>query len=253
MFSVDLPSLCPTSANRAFGAECFRVRSTTNLVDRLTSHLDLIKVRYGNFFQFPILELKTLWYNKQHRTDSIPCYKGDLTVQYDVVMVTYNSAKWVPGCIQALAKVHSPLEDLHLIVVDNASTDDTLKQLTALRKTYLDFGGFTIEKSSRNKGFGAACNLGAQKGSSPLLFFLNLDTEVDPEVFLRLDEAERLHPEAGGFECRQLPYETGHHIDPVTLETSWASGAALAVRRDVFEQVDGFDEHLFIPPHQDSG
>lgn len=246
MFSVDLPSLCPTSANRAFGAECFRVRSTTNLADRLTSHLDLIKVRYGNFFQFPILELKTLWYNKQHRTDPIPCYKGDLTVQYDVVMVTYNSAKWVPGCIQALAKVHSPLENLHLIVVDNASTDDTLEQLTALRKTYLDFGGFTIEKSSRNRGFGAACNLGAQKGSSPLLFFLNLDTEVDPEVFLRLDEAERLHPEAGGFECRQLPYETGHHIDPVTLETSWASGAALAVRRDVFEQVDGFDEHLFM-------
>ncbi|MDO5603079.1 MAG: glycosyltransferase, partial [Oscillospiraceae bacterium] len=48
------------------------------------------------------------------------------------------------------------------------------------------------------------------------------------------------------FECRQLPYEMGHHYDPVTLETSWASAAALAVKRDVFEKIGGFDEHLFM-------
>lgn len=60
---------------------------------------------------------------------------------------------------------------------------------------------------------------------------MNLDTEVWPDVFLRLDEAAvRAPQETAAFECRQLPYETGHHIDPVTLETSWASGAALAVR-----------------------
>lgn len=102
-------------------------------------------------------------------------------------------------------------------------------------------------KTARTLGSARPCNRGAAKGSAPLLFFLNLDTEVWPDVFLRLDEAAvRAPQETAAFECRQLPYETGHHIDPVTLETSWASGAALAVRRAAFTSVGGFDEHLFM-------
>jgi GT2 family glycosyltransferase len=122
-----------------------------------------------------------------------------------------------------------------------------LEELRRMAGEYPAFGGFTVAENGANLGFGAACNRGAAKGSAPLLFFLNLDTEVWPDVFLRLDEAAvRAPQETAAFECRQLPYETGHHIDPVTLETSWASGAALAVRRAAFTSVGGFDEHLFM-------
>ena len=38
----------------------------------------------------------------------------------------------------------------------------------------------------------------------------------------------------------------GHHFDPVTLETPWASGAAFCVRRAAFTAVGGFDEHIFM-------
>ncbi len=167
-------------------------------------------------------------------------------MQYDVVLVTYNSEKWLRGCVAALAGARYPLEELRLIFCDNASTDGTRDALAALRAEYPGFGGFELVENEKNLGFGAACNRGAARGDAPMLFFLNVDTEADPDVFAQLDAARARWPDAGGYECRQTPYETGHHIDPVTMETTWASGAALAVPRAVFAESGGFDEHLFM-------
>ena len=36
--------------------------------------------------------------------------KGENTVRYDIVMVTYNSMKWLRACVAALAAVQYPLE-----------------------------------------------------------------------------------------------------------------------------------------------
>lgn len=172
-------------------------------------------------------------------------------MRYDVVLVTYNSEKWLGACVAALRSVRYPLGEVRLIFCDNASTDgtrETLRRLCAenARQEGDAFGGFEILENEKNLGFGTACNRGAARGDAPMLFFLNVDTEADPEVFAALDEAQKCHPEAGGYECRQTPYETGHHIDPVTMETTWASGAALAVPRAVFTQAGGFDEHIFL-------
>ena len=168
-------------------------------------------------------------------------------MRYDVVMVSYNSMKWLDGCVQALAKVTCPLHQLHLIFVDNGSQDKTLAALADLQNNNPGFGKITVVASGKNEGFGTACNRGTEKGSAPFVFFLNLDTEVDPGVFAALDEAIcKADDQCAAFECRQIPHETGHHIDPVTMETTWASGAALLVRRTVLEETGGFDEHIFM-------
>lgn len=167
-------------------------------------------------------------------------------VRYDIVLVLYNSAGWLLGCIEALAKAEYDTSLLNLILIDNASADNSVEIAQRLGEQYPVFGGYTVHKSPKNKGFGAACNLGAAKGEAPHLFFLNVDTAVEPDVFTQLDKGMERFPEAGGYECRQLPYETGHHINPATMETDWASGAALVVRRAAFEEVGGFDRHLFM-------
>ena len=170
-------------------------------------------------------------------------------MRYDVVLVTCNSEKRLPGCVAALRGVHYPLNELRLIFCDNASADGTREMLRRLRAEEAQqdgsaFGGFEIMENEADPGFGAACNRGAARGGAPMILFLNVDARVDAGLFAQLDAAGERHPDAGGFECRQTPYETGHHIDPVTMETTWAGGAALAVPRTVFTEVGGFDEHL---------
>lgn len=168
-------------------------------------------------------------------------------MKFDVVVVTYNSARWLGGCVAALAGADFDASRLNLIFVDNHSTDDSLSVLEALGREFPGFGGFRVLPQGENLGFSRGCNAGAAAGEAPVLFFLNADTEVHPGVFARLEHAiGEAGPEYAAFECRQLPYEHPKYYSPVTGETGWASGAALAVRREVFAQVGGFDESIFM-------
>lgn len=167
-------------------------------------------------------------------------------MRFDVVLVLYNSEKWLPACVAALSRCTYNLKQINLILVDNASQDQSVALAGTLKGEYAIFGGFTLLQNAKNKGFGSACNTGAAAGAAPYLFFLNVDTEVEPDVFTQIDRGIAENPGAGGFECRQLPYEMGNHVNPLTLETPWASGAAMVLQRTVFEQAGRFDAHLFM-------
>ncbi len=171
-------------------------------------------------------------------------------MEFDIVLVLYNSGGWLRGCVEALAAARYDPAKLRLVLVDNASGEDPAPLVNALRAEFSGFGGMELVKNGANFGFGRACNIGAARGTAPFLFFLNVDTEVAPDVFTELERAVNAVDEAGVkagcFECRQLPFETGHYLDPVTMESTWASGAAMLVRRGAFEAAGGFDERLFL-------
>ncbi len=167
-------------------------------------------------------------------------------IRFDVVIVTYNSARWVRGCVQALAGLDYPASRLHLILVDNGSVDGTPQKLRALATEFGCFGGFSLLEAEDNPGFGAACNRGAAHGTAPYLFFLNADTEILPDALNELEQGMARSPHAGMWELRQIPLEAQKWYDPVTLETGWCSGAAMVMPRSVFEKTGGFDEAIFM-------
>lgn len=77
--------------------------------------------------------------------------------------------------------------------------------------------------------------------------FFNIDTEVFDDTFNKLvKDIEASAREYAVWELRQFPYEHPKMYNPLTRETSWCSGAAFAIRREVFEQVSGFDEKIFM-------
>ena len=170
-------------------------------------------------------------------------------MRYDVVLVTNNSEHRLRPCVTALQNVRYPLNAVRLIFCDNASTDGTRETLRQLRAENAQrgehgFGGFEILENEKDEGLCAARNRGAAQGDASMLLFWDVDAEADAELFAGLDGAAERCPDAGGYECRQTPEEAEHHIDPVTLETAWADGAALAVPRAVFAKVGGFDTRL---------
>lgn len=166
----------------------------------------------------------------------------------DILMVTYNSARWIRTCFERIAESAYDLSRVGIYVVDNGSTDETLPILEEVKTTYADqFTAFEIRKNEENVGFGTANNQAVAMGRGEILLFLNVDTEVFRDTIGELMTAVSADGENTGiWEMMQYPYEHPKLYDPVTGYTSWASGACFAMRRALFEQIGGFDEHIFM-------
>ena len=104
----------------------------------------------------------------------------------DVVVVSYNSRDHLRACVEPLASV----DDVHVIVVDNASPDAGLDVVADLPITRI--------ARQQNGGFGAGCNTGWRVGDAPYVLFLNPDARIDAESLRRLAGVLDATPGAGG-------------------------------------------------------
>ena len=190
----------------------------------------------------------------------------------DVVVVAYNSAATtLHACVEPLAA----LRDVNVIVVDNASPEDSLPSIDGL--------DVDAVRAPRNGGFSYGCNLGAALGDAPYVLFLNPDAQLD-EASLRalraaLDADERVALVAPRIldaygtvlmSQRRFPRLRStwsqalflHHVFPRAAwsdelmrtpgiyesdgSPDWVSGACMLVRRSAFEAIRGFDEGFFL-------
>ena len=167
---------------------------------------------------------------------------------FDIVYVTYNSEKWIENCFNSWLQADFDLKEICIYVVDNASIDKTIKRLEEFKEKEGDrFGNFSIIKESRNWGFGKANNIGFSKGNSDVVCFLNIDTEIFPDTFKELtNEISASDAKTVVWEFRQFPFEHPKLYDILTSEAAWCSGAAFAIRRQTYAEVDGFDEKIFM-------
>ena len=89
-----------------------------------------------------------------------------------VIIVTYNSAKDIGGCLASIPRELSG-GGVEVIVVDNASEDATTRDI----KT--NYPWVTVIEAGGNLGFGKANNLGFDRSSGAYILFLNPDTVID--------------------------------------------------------------------------
>lgn len=166
----------------------------------------------------------------------------------DLVYVSYNSEKWIEKCFASVLNSGYDLKKVSIYVVDNGSTDGSLKKLElAKEKCSANVRNFEIIEAGKNLGFGGANNLGAQHGTDEIICFFNIDTELYPDTLTNLDKDINDSDEQFAlWELRQFPYEHPKMYDALTHETSWSSGAAFAIRRSVFEEMKGFDDAIFM-------
>jgi GT2 family glycosyltransferase len=151
-----------------------------------------------------------------------------------------------------LASLAEPLAQptrRRLFIQDNSPEPEVTARIEALPETARGgaFETVDIARSESNVGFGRGHNANAARGSARFLFVLNQDCVLEPGTLGELlAHAEADDPKVGTWELRQIPYEHPKDYDPVTLDTSWCSGAALLVRREAFDSIGGFDPRLFM-------
>ncbi|HEY6902144.1 MAG TPA: glycosyltransferase family 2 protein [Puia sp.] len=170
-------------------------------------------------------------------------------LQMDIITITWNDQKWFPNYLDSLIKQKNvSLKNINLVVVDNNSREENFQVLLDCReKAEAALGSFTIMRQSENLGFARACNVGAFATRGDLVFFLNIDTELEEKALYHFYEAMNRDDDSwGAWEFRQFPYEHPKIYNPVTGEISWASGAALMVKRSIFDSIGGFDTNFYM-------
>jgi len=115
-----------------------------------------------------------------------------------VVIVTFNSSGHIKRCLQALRDSDVPVQ---VIVVDNASEDDTL---TVVEKELARFPGATLIESPRNVGFARGMNVGMQHATGAHIALLNPDCFVETSTLRLMAQATEREKRIGLSGCLLL-------------------------------------------------
>lgn len=112
-----------------------------------------------------------------------------------VILVNYNGKKYNAACIDSIL-ASTGIEAPKIIVVDNASQDDSMCRL---EEQYRGRKRLELIRLDNNYGFSYANNVGmrrALKWGADHVLLLNNDTEIRPDMLLRLQECAQRHPDS---------------------------------------------------------
>ncbi len=183
-----------------------------------------------------------------------------------IIIPAYNQFAYTFNCLESLSVNLSSDLAYEIIIVNDASTDDTLEQLATLVK------GIKVLTNAENSGFIRSCNYGASQAKGQYLYFLNNDTRIlenclesllklivnNPQVGAvgsKLIYANSKQQEAGGIIWNSADgWNYGRLDSPDEPEynyvrpVDYCSGASLLVPTELFKQLGGFSQD-FIPAY----
>lgn len=146
-----------------------------------------------------------------------------------VIVVTYNSAGWIGGCLGSIVEKTVGV-DYEVIVVDNDSVDDTVGVVKR------GFPGVRVIRNGENVGFAAANNLGAKEAKGEWLFFLNPDTELTSNAVEELRVAADRSGQAGsGFASQGIRVVLGANLVDSQKQPVFCGGNFPSIRQQIFD------------------
>lgn len=182
-----------------------------------------------------------------------------------IIIPVYNNYLYTYNCLKSLNNKVNDSINFEIIVVDDASVDETSKMLEVI-------SGISVIINQENLGFIRSCNIGASEAKGQFLCFLNNDTRILDgwleNLLSAIEEDETvgavgsklIYPdgrlqEAGGIIWQDASgWNYGRFNSPdepeynYVREVDYCSGASLLVRKELFQSLGGFSE-TFVPAY----
>ncbi len=183
-------------------------------------------------------------------------------IAVSVLILNWNGRRYLGPCITSV--VEQSCSHVEVLLVDNGSTDDSVQ---AVRR---DFPGLHIVAHPNNLGFSEGYNLAVGRTFGRFIAFLNNDTVVgnewlaplidelisDPKVAIATSKllfmgSHVVNATGGQLKLWQGGSDLGFgDVEPSlstrrSLEPFFASGAAMAISKNLFESLGGFDGRLW--------
>jgi len=208
---------------------------------------------------------------KQHTAGAF-LQPGEGTTALTIVIVNWNGGEKLLRCLHSVRASRTSFP-VKVIVVDNDSVDGSRERATA------EFPEFHVVNTGANLGFGRGNNHARPWVDTPLVLFLNPDTELFPDTLEKAVRSLLARPRVGMLGC-QMRYPDGT-VQQLGLQwfptpgrafwellvpdllRRWFSpwlchdpcksgpvrklyGGFLLARRDVLDAVGWFDERYFM-------
>jgi GT2 family glycosyltransferase/glycosyltransferase involved in cell wall biosynthesis len=178
-----------------------------------------------------------------------------------VVTLNLNGRSLLGDCLDSLAAQDYPRDRFEVILVDNGSTDDSVPYVQEA------YPWVRIFEAGRNLGFAGGNDLGVRMATGDYVAFINNDARADPHWLRAMVDVLETDPQIACAASKMLgqdgkridfvgtgmnlygrafqvdaglPVAPGFHDE--TCDALAPCGGAMMIRRDVFEQVGGFDE-----------
>lgn len=174
--------------------------------------------------------------------------------RFSVTIPAYNAAATLAETVRSVQV--QTFSDWELVIVDDGSTDDTLR----IAEDFAAEDGRIRVVSQENRGSGGAYNTAVRAARSDLLVMLSADDLLFPGHLAAFDKAVSEHPSVSIFTCDgYFQFENGSRA-PQDLNRGWANpdkctmpnllnacfyGIGAVYRREVFESVGGFREDVY--------
>lgn len=207
-----------------------------------------------------------------------------MAAELSIIIVNWNGGELLRSCLRSIAR-HPPSVAYDIVVVDNASSDDSVAWLRSAEVSNILPGiSVPVIENAENAGFGKANNQAIDFSQASMLFLLNPDTEVTKgaidTLIACLNSSERVGacgprllnadgsvqpsvwrnpPAAWETVLSQMKFYLllprrirgelllgGHWDHNRERAVPMLSGAAIMVRRAVVEAVGGFDERFHM-------
>jgi O-antigen biosynthesis protein len=189
--------------------------------------------------------------------------------EVSIIIPVYNQLGYTLKCLKAIALNLAETSLVEIIIVNDCSTDQTSEILKAIP-------AITLINHQSNQGFIHSCNRGASVAKGKYLYFLNNDTEIQPNCIESLIEvlaqdkqvgavgSKLLYPqgslqEAGGIIWQDASgWNYGRNNNPCApeynylREVDYCSGASLMLRREIFESLRGFEQNFAPAYYEDT-
>lgn len=199
-----------------------------------------------------------------------------MTVELSIVIVAWNAKHYLELCLESLAK-DPPRRSMEVLVVDNASADDTIEMVEA------KFPWVKLIKSKENLGFSKGNNVAIRQCQGRYIALVNPDVIVFPGCLDALADFLDQNPKVGNVgprvfnpdmtqqsTCRRFPTLWNNFCSATRLETIFKGSRFFAgehmfyfehdrrltvnvivgcfsmIRRETFDEIGLLDEDLFM-------
>lgn len=183
-----------------------------------------------------------------------------------IIILNYNTKELTSKCVRSLINLYREQierKEFELILVDNNSSDGSIQSFEKIKF-------IKLVKNKENYGFSKGNNIGTKKTQGEYILFLNSDTRIENQGLIKMIDFLQRNPKVGVlggklvnpdgsqqascgnfYSLINLPLIfsewIGFRKKPTKIQNvDWVSGGSMMIRRELFEELKGFDENFFM-------